>query len=359
MTDAPTVGRITHNRNERPSGLPMRYEKPEEVIRLALMMQGSAEGISIEDIQSEHGVSRRTAERMRDAVLRLFPSAHEVHTGVSRKRWRIPSGTLNNLVAFSAEELGALQTAAAILERENLKDQAKAVADVAIKLQAALKREIIRRIAPDLEALTEAEGLAMRPGPQQIISEGTFEKLREAIVCRNEVTFSYRSYGSDDEYEHRVRPYGFLYGNSHYLVGWNTFESVRDFRLYSLSKISGVVDTGDTFTRDVSFSLTEYAKRSFGVFQEEPFDVAWKVDADYAVEAMEYKFHPSQTIQTCGDGSLIVRFRAGGAMEMCWHLFVWGGAIDVIEPLSLKQQLVDMCKVFTDRAGSGNELPSA
>ena len=48
----------------------MRYSRQEDLLRLALMMQGSAEGLSIADIERAFYVSRRTAERMRDAVLR-------------------------------------------------------------------------------------------------------------------------------------------------------------------------------------------------------------------------------------------------------------------------------------------------
>ncbi len=32
------------------------------------------------------------------------------------------------------------------------------------------------------------------------------------------------------------------------------------------------------------------------------------------------------------DGSIPVRFRAGGALEMPWHLYSWGHAVDVLEP---------------------------
>jgi predicted DNA-binding transcriptional regulator YafY len=38
-----------------------------------------------------------------------------------------------------------------------------------------------------------------------------------------------------------------------------------------------------------------------------------------------------------GDGALIVKFRAGGAREICWHLFTWGDAAEVLEPEKLKR----------------------
>ncbi|MBT6305426.1 MAG: WYL domain-containing protein, partial [Rhodospirillaceae bacterium] len=50
----------------------MRYEKAENLLRLCVMMAGRNQGVSIEMIQEEFSVSRRTAERMRDAALRLL-----------------------------------------------------------------------------------------------------------------------------------------------------------------------------------------------------------------------------------------------------------------------------------------------
>ncbi len=59
----------------------VRYEKAETILRIALDMQGTAAGISLEDIERNYAdtpLSRRTAERMRDAIGRVFPrSAHE------------------------------------------------------------------------------------------------------------------------------------------------------------------------------------------------------------------------------------------------------------------------------------------
>jgi len=62
--------------------------------------------------------------------------------------------------------------------------------------------------------------------------------------------------------------------------------------------------------------LQTFAERSFGVFQEEPFDVVWRFSPTAAADARQFLFHPTQTMEDQPDGSLIVRFRAGGALEM-------------------------------------------
>jgi hypothetical protein len=49
----------------------MRYEKAETVLRVALDMQASVLGLSLEEIQynySDKQLSCRTAERLRDAI---------------------------------------------------------------------------------------------------------------------------------------------------------------------------------------------------------------------------------------------------------------------------------------------------
>ncbi len=32
------------------------------------------------------------------------------------------------------------------------------------------------------------------------------------------------------------------------------------------------------------------------------------------------------------DGSLLVRFEAAGHLEMAWHLYAWGDAVEVVKP---------------------------
>ena len=57
----------------------MRYEKAETILRIALDMQGTAEGLSLEDIRqnySDKPLSRRTAERLRSYVMTNMSLSH-------------------------------------------------------------------------------------------------------------------------------------------------------------------------------------------------------------------------------------------------------------------------------------------
>ena len=55
------------------------FEKLETLLRVALDMRGNAEGLSLADIGPDYGVSRRTAERMRDAIERAFPQVEQAN----------------------------------------------------------------------------------------------------------------------------------------------------------------------------------------------------------------------------------------------------------------------------------------
>ena len=193
-----------------------------------------------------------------------------------------------------------------------------------------------RRIGPDLEVLAEAEGMALRPGPRQTIAPEVVAGLRHAILACKKVQLHYRARSSGALSRTLVCPYGFLYGNRHYLVAESLNPEARGFRFFSHANIEKVETTARAFTRRRGFSLQKFAERSFGVFQEEPLDVVWRFSPRVASDARQFLFHPTQKFEEEPNGYLLVRFRAGGLLEMAWHLFTWGDEVEVIKPRRLR-----------------------
>ena len=97
--------------------------------------------------------------------------------------------------------------------------------------------------------------------------------------------------------------------------------------------------TDQSFVRPANFDLQTFANRAFGVYQNdaEYGAVAWRFLPEAAEQARLYQFHPDQVLEEEPDGSLVVRFRASGQLEMCWHLYAWGDKVEVLEPESLKR----------------------
>ena len=304
-----------------------RYNRLDDLLRLTLRLSGSFEGLSLDDVQREFGVSRRTAERMRDAIARVIPSLEYVDGEDRVRRWRIPQAP-SALVQISAVELAEIEAAAKRLRRSGLDEQAQTLETAGQKLRSVAKPSTLRRIEPDLEALLEAEGLAMRAGPRIRLEPGMISQLRQALLSNRRVRLRYVQPDRDRPLRPVVEPHGLLYGTWPYLIA-----PLRDddlMRLWRLDRITKVTPLDEPFQRRKGFNLEEYAARSFGVFQEDPFDVAWRFKPEAANDARNWIFHPHQTMEDCADGSLIVRFRAGGAREMDWHLYTWGDAVEVL-----------------------------
>jgi predicted DNA-binding transcriptional regulator YafY len=192
------------------SGEPVRYEKADTILRIALDMQGTAEGLSLDDIQRNYAdkpLSRRTAERLRDAIERVFPQMQQANPGELPKRWRLPTGTVSGFASVSAEELADLAAGVSLLERENMLVQAENAKRAVSKLRALMRPDALTRVAPDLEALTEAEGIAMRPGPRPKIDPDIVAALRQAILANRKVRLHYKYRGSGKTGFDTVRPY--------------------------------------------------------------------------------------------------------------------------------------------------------
>ncbi len=316
----------------------MRLAPAERVLQLALALQGSRMGLSLSDIERQFGVGRRSAQRLRDAVLRVYPQTEQLVDVEQRPRWRISPGTVTP-AALAAEDLVELESTARFLRQRNLAKRAAALERIAAKMQAALPAATRTRLAPDIEALLEAEGLAMRPGPKPIIREEVIDVVRQAIKEGRELYLHYRSPHSRRASGRRLQPYGFLLGKQHYLVGMSPDRHPGEARLFMLAHVKRVALQDRTFVRDPAFTLEKFAERSFGVFQGPPHDVVWKFAPDVAEAVAEYVFHPSQKMKRRKDGSTLVSFRAGGLLEMCWHLYTWGSHVEVLQPPELKEMM--------------------
>ncbi|MCL6250033.1 WYL domain-containing protein [Altererythrobacter sp. KTW20L] len=63
--------------------------------------------------------------------------------------------------------------------------------------------------------------------------------------------------------------------------------------------------------------------------------------------AKQWRFHPGQQFEENADGSLLVRFRAGGLREIAEHLFTWGGDVVIVGPEELRSVMADRIAAAT------------
>ena len=328
----------------------MRLDKATALLHLARRLAGSAEGLALEEIAAEFGVDRRTAERMRDAVRDLFPQLEEIREGRA-KRFRIPGGLDPFFETPTVEELADLALAAAASQRDGLSGRAANLVSLAAKVESRIRPGLRIRYAADVEALALTERIALRPGPRPTCDPDVLRRLRTALLAMKQIRFSYTARGDGAAVVRTDDPCGLLFGSVYYLVGRRT--GAPDPVLWRLDRMAGVEVLDLPAEVPDGFEMDDFAAQSFGVFQEPAEDIILRVRPGSADLARAFLFHPSQTFELQSDGSLLLRLRAGGLLELCWHLFTWRGEIEILGPERLKALMAEELARFDDAtAGS-------
>ena len=320
----------------------MSFSPTERFLDLANWAAASRQGIVLDDVINRYEVSLRTAQRILKAVEQQFSNTETWIDEQGRKRWRIPGGYLREFFSVSADEVAALELGIAHLKRADLAIEAKALNRIREKILALQPSGHMARIEPDAEAILEAQGFVARPSPRSRVAESIALTVAEAIKACRYLDINYQSHLSDKPVVRRVAPYGLLSGGRRYLVALDPKgrrrETIKTYRMDAISEAS-ICD--EFFTRPNDFSLQSFANQSFALFQNDAEfgDVEWRFAPEAAKQVRGTIFHPNQTEEEQKDGSIIIRFKAAGHLEMAWYLYQWGDKVHVNKPETLKQMI--------------------
>ena len=316
----------------------MSFQKAADLLRLAELATARYQGVSLTEIEAEFGVDRRTAQRMTKALEQMFPRCMTRVDDNRRKHWKIRGDDARLMLAqgIRDSELAALELAIRGAEREGMLTEVRALSGLRDRLLAAMPGPHARRAEADAEAVLEAHGFASRPGPRVRIGPDLMGVIGAALRGPQVLTIVYAG-GRDPDRARRLEPHGLLLGTRRYLVAR---EAGGDGRMqhYRLDRITSARLEADSFARAPGFYLTTHAARAFGSFHAdaEYGEVIWRFSPTAAATARDFLFHPTQEMTDGEDGSLTVRFTASGHLEMAWHLYMWGDAVEVLAPEPLR-----------------------
>ncbi len=314
----------------------MSFGKAVDLLRLA-MMATSRQGVTLSDVEEEFGGVRRTAQRMLTALTEVFPATERYIGDDGRHYWRVPSRAVAPLLSPSADELVALSTAEADLERTGMTSEARNLRSLGRKVRALIPGDRATRLSIDEEAMLEAMGFAARPGPAPALDQEVDDAISLALKGLSRLRIRYLG-RSDREAAWRViEPLGLLLGARRYLVAVDMAKRDGRLRHFRVEDILAAEVLTEGFAYPAGFDIREYATRAFGSFHDDAEfgEVVWKFSPRAAARAARYQFDPGQRLEWLDDGSLVVRFEASGRLEMCWHLYSWGNSVEVLHPPGL------------------------
>jgi len=311
-------------------------------------MQSTNEGLTLNDIADELCATRRTAERVKNFILRNFPQIDELPSLDRFKRWGFINLTgqrefASGFIGFSENELFELEKLKKQFKEDN--NRAEILKSIIDKLKALMRdtRNYQDFKFDNIKALLELEGYAINQFSRQKLNTAILSTIREAFKANKKLSFNYTKRNNEKSLK-IVEPYGVLYHFKSYLVAKDGI-----VKLFDLDCIENATIEKETFKPDKDFSLEEFSNRSFGIYQEEPFKVRLLFDKKASKDAQNYYFHPNQEIKLNENDTVEICFVAGGTKAMCWELFKWGEHVKILEPQVLKdiynEQLTRALKV--------------
>ncbi|MBE7707050.1 MAG: WYL domain-containing protein [Cyanobacteria bacterium SIG30] len=303
-----------------------RYSRISDILDLATFMASKVSGVTINEIATRYNVSRRTAERMRDSLICIFPTIDEIETEDSHKHWGFTNYSISHLIHFDAKEIANIEQ----LQRRTTNKEMKEELKKTVEKIKVLNHKNLNSIEDNVALFLETEGYAVRQMPQYKISLDIIDTIREALQNSKMVTANYH------DKERLLEPLGLIYGEKIYLIAREKAKGKGIFT-YLLHKFRELKIMDKTFNKK-DFNLQEYTNESFGVYHGKILDVELLFSKEIAKDASLFNFHPTQSGKINKDGTYSLTFKASGSKEIIRHVFRWGAGCKIVSPKSLKDE---------------------
>jgi len=202
-------------------------------------------------------------------------------------------------------------------------------------------------ISVRLSEVEQAFSFRQRAEPR--LDLAVFDTLSRAVTHRQQLEILYRKPGQPRAERRRIDPYHlaningewYLFAHDHLRGSLRTFVPARMLE---------VRPTGQTFARPARFSPDQILRGSFGVRSGSGH---YKVVLRFIPPAADYirekRWHESQRIRDCRDGSLELQLQLSSLEEIAAWVLSWGGQARVLRPRELvlrvrqaAQQLLDL-----------------
>ena len=176
-----------------------------------------------------------------------------------------------------------------------------------------------------------------------------FNLIEQSILNKRTIRLDYEGLESGKS-SREIDPYALIFRRySWYLLGFcHLREQIRVFRL---NRIYKVTLTDKSFVRKSDFSIEEFFKNSWEIYQGETTEVKLRFFGK-AVKVIESgQHHSSENLSKPGDGSLLYSVRVSGTEEIARWILGFGEMVEVLEPedlrVNIKETVQKMQKLYS------------
>lgn len=306
-----------------------KNDRTARLLRVQYLLYQHPWGLTPEQLARLCSVSTRTAYR----DLRALDRDGGVPLWQEEGRYGIVQGYFLPPVRFSLLEATVLFLSSRLAQRHS-DERNRALETAWTKLGAVLPSPVGRHVAATVTAMSS------KPVDEE------FSRVSEILIAawseQRRVRIWYPVSGGKEAQERLIEPY-FLQpsGISHSLYVIAHDAGAGAMRTFKVERIREIELTREGFEVPEEFDADAYLRSSWSVWNEEPVDVLLRFSPSVAAVVGEASWHPSQTTEPQGDGSLIWRARVSGTVEIAPWIRSWGPDVEVLAPTELRERIAE------------------
>jgi predicted DNA-binding transcriptional regulator YafY len=291
-------------------------------------------GAHLDDLAESLGCVRRTVYRDLDALQYAgFPVVTEKRDG--RVYYRFLETFRLGDAPFTPDEILALAFGADLLRVLEGTVFHDSIRSALAKIRAALSPELREYL------LRLAESFRVLPGPHKNYARNreTIQALSDAVVARRRLRMRYQTGSTGQVSTRELDPYRVWYRSGGlYVVGLD--HKSGEIRTFAVDRIRQLTGTARRFTVPASFDFDAYIGSSFGVIAEPAVQVRIRFDRRWATYVSEHTWHASQQLTPGPEGGVELSMQVGGTAELRAWILSFGAGAEVLEPASLRSEVV-------------------
>lgn len=297
------------------------------------------------ELASKMNVSTRTIFR---DLSQLQEAGFPIYFDSQRRTYRLTDNFQMRPLHVTSEELGTLVAALSYMRRRGSSAARKPVSALMDKLLATLPQQQ-REEAGEMDRVIAVDPI----GAHGVEDEKVVRALEHALAQHRKVQIRYAAFVRAGEESLRVvRPYGLVYrGTSRYLIGY--CEERADIRTFRVGRVRAITLLEQRFAIPADFSLDSYLSGLWGITEGPQTHVRLRFAPGVAQLALETQWHPTQQVMREEDGGVIMTMTTRGPAELSRWIAGYGGAIQVLEPASLKEAVVALARGVLAGHGGG------
>ena len=236
-----------------------------------------------------------------------------------------------------------------------------AIQQILDQIEPRLLQDVLHPLRKRTAALLDASGVAgeqlqtalarirVLPMQRRRVDDVLFERIVSALVTRKKIEIESTNRQTRERTRRVLSPQRIVsYRDNWYLDAWcHLREALRTFALDTLSGAR----VSDEVAKDIdAATLDQHFAGSYGIFSGEATHHAkLRFNPRVAGWIEHEQWHPEQTISQLASGEIELSVPYANATELVRDILKWGPDVEVLSPVTLREQVGDAARATADR----------